>query len=79
MYTKTCDLCGRTKPSRHKPYGELHPMPIPDMPWDVVSVDFISELPDAHSYDTIMNVVDFGTKQVHFMATHTVISAEGAA
>ena len=53
-------------------------MPIPDMPWDVVSVDFISKLPDAHSYDVIMNVVDFATKQAHFMATHTVVSAEGA-
>ena len=79
MYMKTCDLCGRTKPSRHKPYGELHLMPIPDMSWDVVSVDFISELPDAHGYDAIMNVVDFTTKQAHFMATHTIVSAEGAA
>ena len=54
-------------------------MPIPDRPWDIVSVAFISELPNAHGYDTIMNVVDLGTKQVHFMATHTVVSAEGAA
>ena len=67
------------KPSRHKPYSELHPMPIPDTPWDVVNVDFISELPNAHGYDAIMNVVDFMTKQAHFMATHTVVSAEGAA
>ena len=53
-------------------------MPIPDTPWDIVSVDFISELPDAHGYDAIMNVVDFATKQVHFVATHTVVLAEGA-
>ena len=54
-------------------------MPIPDMPWDIMSIDFISKLPDAHSYNVIMNVVDFATKQVHFVATHTVILAEGAA
>ena len=54
-------------------------MPIPDMPWDVVSVNFISELPDAHSYDVIMNVIDFATKQVHFVATHTIVLAEGTA
>ena len=30
LYMKTCDLCSRTKPSRHKLYGELHPMPILD-------------------------------------------------
>ena len=51
------------KPSRHKPYSELHPMPIPDMPWDVMSVDFISELPDAHGYDAICEIVDcFGVQ-----------------
>ena len=76
---KTCDLCRCTKPSRHKPYGELHPMPIPDTPWDIVSINFISELPSAHGYDTIMNIVDFVTKQAHFVATHTVVSAKGAA
>ena len=44
-----------------------------------MSIDFISVLLNAHGYDAIMNVVDFRTKQAHFMATHTIISADGAA
>ena len=36
------------------------------------------ELPDAHSFDMVMVVVDSITKQPHFMATNTTVSAEGA-
>ena len=44
-----------------------------------MSINFVSELPNAHCYDAIINVIDFATKQAHFVATHTVVSAEGAA
>ena len=40
-YTSTCDLCIHTKTQRHKPIGKLQPLPIPDAPWDTISVDFI--------------------------------------
>jgi hypothetical protein len=58
QYAKTCDLCLQTKIQRHRPIGELHPLPILENRWDVISVDFIGELPDSHGHDAIMNVVD---------------------
>ena len=58
QYTRTCDPCLRTKIQRCRPMGELHPLTIPESRWEVISMDFIGELPDAHGHDAIMNVVD---------------------
>ena len=38
-YVSTCDLYLRTKALKQHPTGELHPLPIPDSPWDTISVD----------------------------------------
>ena len=78
-YTSTCDMCLRTKPQRRLPVGELQPLPIPEGRWNVVSVDFITELPESNGHDAIMNVVDSVGKRAHFIASHTTCSALGAA
>ena len=59
--------------------GELEPLPIPGKCWDTISVDFIVELPEAHGYNAVMNVVDSVSKQAHFILTTTTIMALGAA
>jgi hypothetical protein len=79
IYVKTCDLCNWTKLQHRRPFGELHPSETPEAPWDVISVDFIVELPESHGYDTIMNVVNSVTKRVHFIPMHTTINVEGTA
>jgi transposase InsO family protein len=79
IYVKHCDLYNQTKVQRRRPIGELHPSETPERPWDMISVDFIVELPESHGYDTIMCVVNSLTKRVHFMPTHTTINTEGTA
>ena len=37
------------------------------------------ELPEAHGYDVVMNVVDSVSKRAHFIPTTTMITALGAA
>jgi transposase InsO family protein len=37
------------------------------------------ELPEAHGYDAVMNVVDPVSKRAHFIPTNTTITAAGAA
>ena len=72
-------MCLRTKAPRTPPIGELHPLPIPDEPWDTISVDFIVELPESEGKDSVMVVVDTVTKRGHFVDTVTTISAAGSA
>jgi hypothetical protein len=79
VYIKTCDLCNQTKVQHRQPIGELHPSETPEAPWDVISVDFIVELPESHGYDTTMCVVDSLTKCAHFILMHTTINAESTA
>jgi hypothetical protein len=79
QYCATCDLCLRTKVQQHRPLGELHPLPIPEERWKVVSVDFVVELPESNGYDAVMCVVESTTKRAHFISTHTTVSALGAA
>ena len=44
-----------------------------------ISADFITKLPLAQGYDSILVVVDWLTKMVHFIPTMEKTSAEGLA
>ena len=79
QYVKMCDLCLHTKVQWSPPVGELSPLPTPESRLDTISVNFIVELPESHGYDAIMNVVDSVSKVSHFIPTHTLITALGAA
>jgi len=72
MYVSHCGLCLCTKIQRRLPTGELQPLPIPEERWDIISVDFISELPESGGYDSV-------GKCSHFVETVTTVTAAGAA
>ena len=50
-------------------------MPIPAQPWDVVSMDFIVDLPMSRGYNVIMVVIDYFSKQAHFVPTKPPLTA----
>ena len=68
-YVSTCDICQKTKPRRHAPVGLLQPIPIPSQPFEVVSMDFIPELPSSSGFDNILVIVDKLTKYATFIPT----------
>jgi len=67
----------RSKPQRHRPYGSLQQLPIPERSWNSISMDFIEKLPSSSSFDTILVIVDRLSKQAIFIPTQdTITSAE---
>jgi len=55
------------------------PNSIPDKAWTHISADFITKLPLAQGYDSILVVVDQFTKMAHFVPTTEKTTAEGLA
>ena len=55
------------------------PNSIPEKPWSHISVDFITKLPLAQGYDSILVVVDRLTKIVHFIPTTEKTTVGGLA
>jgi hypothetical protein len=67
-YVNNCHECRRSKPTSDKYNGVLIPLPIPQQPWQDISMDFITPLPVSDSNDTILVVSCRLTKQRHFVA-----------
>ena len=80
QHVKQCIRCQRGKPRRHKPYGTLMPLPVPDGPWQWVTMDFITDLPKSKflgmEYDSILVVVDRFTKMAHFVPSRKDVRAD---
>ena len=74
-YVKSCTSCTRSKTPCHKPYGLLKQLPIPNQPWDSISMDFIEQLPMSEGFTAILVVVDRLTKQSLFIPTHNTIDS----
>jgi hypothetical protein len=70
-YCNDCLRCKRSTAARHKPYGLLALLPIPNHVWEDVTFDFITELPVSKIsgviYDSIMVVVCRLTKMAHYI------------
>jgi hypothetical protein len=66
-YIKSCPTCQKNK-TETVPYpGLLYPIPIPDMAWQLITMDFIEALPKFEGKDTILVVVNKLTKYSHFI------------
>ena len=74
-YCNSCSACKRAKSPHHKPYGLLRQLPIPDQPWDSISMDFIEHLPPSADFTSILVVVDRLTKQGIFIPTYDTVTS----
>jgi len=67
----------RNKNQTEAPAGKLMPNAVPAKPWTHISVDFITKLPLAQGYDSILVVYDRMTKMAYFVPTTERTSAKG--
>ena len=78
-YMNEYDACQHCKNRSKALVGKLIPNIIPEKPWSYISVDFITKLPLAQGYNTILVVCDRFSKMVHFIVTTEKTLAIGLA
>lgn len=75
-YVKKCLVCQKVKAERVKLPGKLHPLAIPEMKWECISMDFVTGLPKVSGgFDSIFVVVDKLTRVAHLIPIRTTATA----
>ena len=81
-FLRNCHACRRAKAPRHKKFGQLQPLPIPQRRWADIAIDFVTGLPDYNGNNTILTVTNRLTKARYFIscrASENGTSAEATA
>jgi len=78
-YVRNCHPCQRANAPRDKTPGLLHPLPVPDHPWQHITMDFKSMPASKNGYDCVFVVIDRLSKQAISTPCYKKINAEGMA
>ena len=62
-----------------QPFGLLQPNRVPNGPWEIISIDLITQLPHSGEYNAICVVIDRLTKRTHFFPITNNFSAKDLA
>jgi transposase InsO family protein len=75
QYRNNCHTCRRSHVPRDKKPGLLHPLPIPDRPWQHISVDFKKCPESKHGYNMVAIFVDRLSKRPITIPVRDTITA----
>jgi len=78
-YVMGCDMCQRIKNCPQQPFGPLVPNKVPNRPWEIISTDLITQLPESNGYNVICVIVDRLTKRAHFIPINNQFSSKDMA
>ena len=82
-YVDSCHSCQTRKTAPTKQYGKNHPLPIPEAPWRIISMDFMVNLPTSaiggQKFNSLVVFVDLLSKMCHLVPTKTTVNGEGVA
>jgi len=62
-----CDMCQWMKNCPQQPFGTLIPNKVPNRPWEIISTDLITQLPELNGYNAICVIIDRLTKRAYFI------------
>jgi hypothetical protein len=85
QYIRKCSSCKQNKNERHAAYGTVQFSKPPEQPWQEITMDFITDLPESEDtasgrcYNSIMVVVDRLTKYNHYLPYRKDFTAEQTA
>ena len=78
-YIEGCNACQRNKNHTEVPAEKLMPNSVLEKPWSHILADFITKLPLAQGYNSILVVYNRITKMAHFVPTMEKTLMEGVA
>jgi hypothetical protein len=81
-YVRGCTICQQNKPLTHLQKNPLYRIPVPPnmMPFQVVALDLITQLPQCDNFNAILTIVDHGcSRAAIFIPCITSITGEGVA
>jgi len=58
---------------------KLHPLPMSNTRWKILSIDFVMELLESMRFDIVMTVVNSMSKRVHFVPSYTAVMVKDIA
>ncbi len=64
-YVVNWESCQSNKPCNHSPYGSAQPVPVPELPWTSVGIEFVGPFPmssSGHNYAIMFT--DYLTRQI---------------
>jgi len=59
-----------------QPFGPLVPNKMPNGPWEIISMDLITQLLESNSYNAICVIVNRLTKRAHFISINNQFSSK---
>lgn len=77
-YIRACPTCAVAKSKNHLG-GKLHPLELPEKPFETIAMDFVVALPLSGGFDAILTVTDKFTKMVSLIPCNTTDSAKETA
>lgn len=78
-YVANCRPCRWSTRPRDKTPGLLHPLPIPERPWQHISMDFKQFPPDRTGYDNVFVAIDRMSKRAFSLPCNLTATAKDAA